>query len=299
MNDQAEAVEEQDIQARMAALLESEEDAPDDVVDEADEPVEEAEETEETEEPAEEELEITWNGESKVLKKSEVVELAQKGFDYTQKTQALAEQRKAIEMQAQMLQQQAFAQSHLSAKEMEIKALDNQLEQYKQVDWQGLAQSDPMQYLTLNQTFQQLKDAKRDMVQEYQGQYQQLTLAQKQQRDAILAQEAKLMAEAIPELKGEKGASIQTELKSYLSSRGFNGNEIESIMDHRMVKVAYEAAQYAKLKAGQPQVAKKLSDAPKPLKGKPQAPNNQVKELRERAKKGDEKAMIALIERTL
>lgn len=52
------------------------------------------------------EFEIKVNGEVKKVKQSELVELAQKGADYTRKTQELADQRRQLEL---LLQQQAGA----------------------------------------------------------------------------------------------------------------------------------------------------------------------------------------------
>jgi hypothetical protein len=298
MIEQAEALEDSDVQDRIAALLESEEDNPEEEVRQDED--QETDETAETIEEAEEEtLELTWNGETKALKKSEVVELAQKGYDYTTKTQQLAEQRKTLEAQAQQFQHQVAIQTQLADKFAEIKALDNQLAQYRAVDWQSLAQSDPMQYLSLNQTYSALKEQKNEMVVEYQRNAQQLTQAQQAQREQVLAREARLMQEAIPELRGEKAQQTQAELRSYLASTGFNDDEIGSIMDHRMIKVAVDAMKFAKLKSAQPEVKKRMAEAPKVVKGKQPAPNNAVRELRERAKRGDEKAIVALIERTL
>ena len=73
----------------------------------------EAEATQETETNAEltpEEFTIRWNGEERKLSKAELIEQAQKGFDYTQKTQEVAEQRKAHEAERQAFEQQRALQ---------------------------------------------------------------------------------------------------------------------------------------------------------------------------------------------
>ncbi len=53
-------------------------------------------EVEEEPEEKQEKVKIKWNGQELELTEEEVRELAQKGFDYTQKTQMLAEEKKAI-----------------------------------------------------------------------------------------------------------------------------------------------------------------------------------------------------------
>lgn len=306
MNDQAQAVDDESIAEQMAAYLEAEEANPEMTEQAEEETSQEAEAETETEEGEQEPetvedevLEIQWNGEAKTLKKSEVVELAQKGYDYTAKTQQLAEQRKTLEAQADMLKQQAIAQQFLSDKVAEVKALDQQLAQYKQVNWQDLAQNDPMQYLTLNQQFQQLKDAKNEKVGEYQQLAHQLTQAQQAHQQKQIEAEVRLLTEAVPEFKGEKAQQTKAELESYLASRGFSSDDVAKIVDHRILRMAYEAAQYAKIKSAQPAVTKRMAEAPKVVKGKQPAPNNAVRELKDRAKRGDEKAIVALIERGL
>ena len=73
---------------------ESEGDAPEEAEqEEAEEPGEEAEESDEDEAT----VTIKHDGKEITLKQSEALELAQKGFDYQNKTMALAEQRKALE----------------------------------------------------------------------------------------------------------------------------------------------------------------------------------------------------------
>ena len=59
------------------------------------EPEEETEEAEEAEEPGEEpeKYSIKWQGQEQEVTQEQLLDLAQKGFDYTQKTQALAQER--------------------------------------------------------------------------------------------------------------------------------------------------------------------------------------------------------------
>ena len=302
LGDQAEAVDESSIQERMAALLEAEEANP-----EAEEPQEEqdseeqvdSEQTEETEEPEEPVIELNYNGEIKAFKKSEVVDLAQKGYDYTTKTQQLAEQRKALDEQTQLLQQSAAVLDQLSDKSVEIKAIDKQLAQYKQIDWHTLAQNDPMQYMTYNQTYQQLKEARAEAVHEYQQQANELTQANERNRQQLFEREQRLLIDAIPELRGEKAQQTREELMTFLLNEGLQKHEIDTIVNHRAFKIAFKAMKYEKLMASKPEITKRMAEAPKVIKGKQPAVNNNTKDLRDRARRGDERAIQALIEKTL
>jgi chromosome segregation ATPase len=306
MTDQAQAVD--DVHSRMMGFLGEEETLVEKEEPEEEEHVEQVEESEETkEETAEEEAEeieepteeITHNGETKVLTKSELKELAQQGFDYTQKTQALAEQRRSYEAQQQAFNVQIAIKTQLSDQVAEIKSLDNQIAQYKQVDWAQLAESDPQQYLKLNHAYRDLKETREAKTQEYQTQANQLTQAQAQSMEQIKQAEAKLLQQKVPELYGPKAAETTEALSRFLSQEGFSDHEIGNILDHRMVSVAWKAAQYDKLKAAKPQVNKRVAEVPKVVKGKQpsNAKADEGKALRDKLRSsGDQNLAAKLIE---
>lgn len=308
MSDQAQAVD--DPHARMMGILEAEETPSDEdepaLQAEGEEPeeLEASEETDEAEEEAEEEATevITHNGEEKVLTKSALKELAQQGFDYTQKTQALADQRRAVEAREQVLQTQVAIHTQLSDVVAEVKSLDSQIAQYKQVNWSDLAEQDPVQYLKLNQTYRDLKEARDEKAQEYNQQAQHLSQVQAQNREQALQAEAKLLAQKVPEFAGPKASEVKAQLASFLTAEGFSPAEVGSIMDHRMVSVAWKAAQYDKLKAAKPEINKRVAEAPKLVKGK-QPVNQQTsasRDLREKLRRtGDSETAAKLIEQML
>jgi hypothetical protein len=299
-DDRATEAVEENLQERMASLLEAEEteNDQDDVVntpEDAEESLEVA--AEETEEP--EYVTLKWGEQEKQVTKDEFKNLAEQGYNYTQKMQSIAEKERIVIAQTEMLQVQSQAAEFLSGAIADLKNVDNQIAQYKQVDWQSLAQSDPMQYLTLNQTYQHLKDQRQEIIGEYQQQLGKFEQVKTQRQQEILQREANLLAEVIPEFRGEKGVQAKQEIASYLSSIGFNHDEIGSIMDHRMVRVAYEAAKYASLKKSQPDIKKRAAEAPRVIKGQRQSNDSDVTRLKQLAKRGDERAIAALIERTL
>ena len=306
MTDQAQAVE--DVHSRMMGILgeeetlvEQEEPQEEEVVTQEAEAEENPEEITE-EEPEEATEEITHNGETKALTKSELKELAQQGFDYTQKTQQLAEQRRSYEAQQQALQVNIAIHTQLSDQVSEIKSLDNQIAQYKQVDWAQLAESDPQQYLKLNHAYRDLKETREEKTREYQRQANELSQAQAQSMEQILQAEAKLLQSKIPEITGPKGAEIKAAVSEFLKNEGFSPNEIGGLMDHRMVSVAWKAAQYDKIKAAKPQVNKRMAEVPKVVKGKQptNAKADEGKALRDKLRStGDQNLAAKLIERML
>lgn len=302
MTDQALDAVESDPLERMIGILD-EEDAPPPEESANEEAEAEEEGTEETEEkaPEAEELEvIVHNGEEKQLTKAELKELAQQGFDYTQKTQQLAEQRRYVEQQARYVQQQAQFSAQFTDQIAQVKAAESQLAQWKSVNWTELAQSDPMQYLSLHHQYQEAKEAHQTQLQtlnQLQQQAQQTAAEQQAQR---LAQEAQAMRQAIPEWKDQARATAEmAELKQFLARTGFGEQEIDSVADHRQVAIARKAMLYDKLMA---QGKQKVAAAPPPTAkpGSTAKPNTDGKKLRDELRRtGKADYAAKLIERML
>lgn len=275
MNEQAQALNAEEAMLNYLTAEEGEqevieeEDAPAEVVDEESETEEQAEEDETSDEDAEpeEDEEIVWNGEVKKVSKSELKELAQKGFDYTAKTQTLAEERRILAIERQTLQAQAQIQEKALDIVGEVKSIDRQLAAYKNVDWNALAENDPVEYLKHNHAYRELKDVRESKVQEFQSMqaYEQQQAAQFSQER--LAHESKKLAERIPEFRDpQKAGAAKAKMVGYLEQRGFNSAEIDTIVDSRMVEVIYDALRYKALNDTKPAVKKRIEAAPKSLK---------------------------------
>src|SRR5678816_2788109 len=65
--------------------------------------------------PADESVEIEWNGQKHQLTRDELIKQAQQGFDYTQKTMALAETAKQVHERLQRVAAIEQVQPHLQA----------------------------------------------------------------------------------------------------------------------------------------------------------------------------------------
>jgi hypothetical protein len=268
LDDQAEAI---DLQERLTNILEAEdaltdEEEIEEEVEESEESEEDSEEEEKTEEEEAEES-LIWNGEEKKVTKTELKELAQKGFDYTAKTQVLAEERRILAIERQTLQAQTQIQEKALDIVGEVKAIDRQLQNYQNVDWTALAEQDPVEYLKHNHAFRELKETRQAKVQEFQGiqQYEKQMVSQFSQER--LVNEAKRLAEKIPEFRDAKKASeTKASMVGYLEQRGFNQAEIDNIVDSRMVEVIYDALRYKGLSDTKPAMKKRIEAAPKSVK---------------------------------
>lgn len=98
--------------------------------------------------------------------------------DYTQKTQALAEQRRQFEAQSaeQQRQQQEYVQDYAK-----VVAIDDQLAAYNQLDWQELIANDPQQAMIYQQQQRTLESQRAQAIQ---------AVTQKQQQFALNEQQA-------------------------------------------------------------------------------------------------------------
>lgn len=220
-------------------------------------------EPEEQEEAEPEYVEITYKGKPVKLTADEVIENAQKGFDYTQKTMEIAEQRKAVEAQAQMLQQQYQIQQSNLQSYAQLMSMDSQIGQYQEVNWDAWVDSDPIEAQKGWQKYQMLQNRRNEMAQQLTQNQQRL---EHEQTVNLQRQLATASEQLQREIKGW-GRDLANELKTTgVSSYGFSEAEMNAVFDPRMVKVLHDAYQWQKLQTSKPQTLKKVTEAPKAAK---------------------------------
>ena len=264
----------------------AEEEATDDAPDDQ---AEEAEQSEEDEVPAI--LKLKVNGEEVEKPLDEVVALAQQGLDYTQKTQQVAEQRKELEAYAESIkaQEQAFQEQMqlnnvLIEDVAKITALDQQLNQYANVNWQQLSDSDFVEAQKLFFTYNQLQQERSALVSQFEAKKQQVVQKQTQLMAEKIAKGKEILAKEIPNWSPETNQALLSTGKDY----GFSDAELNSIVDPRHVKVLHDAMQWRKLQQNST-VKKKVSSA-KPVvrpgaKDTKAEANSNVRQLRDSLRK--------------
>jgi len=283
---------------------------------EATEEVESEEATEDPDDQAEEEeqsedevpalLKLKVNGEDVEKPLDEVVALAQQGLDYTQKTQQVAEQRKELEAYAQQiqLQEQAFQEQMqlnnvLIEDVAKITSLDQQLNQYANVNWQQLSDNDFVEAQKLFFTYNQLQQERSTLVSQFEAKKQQVAQSQAQLMAEKIAKGKEVLAKEIPNWSPETNQALLSTGKDY----GFSDAELNAIVDPRHVKVLHDAMQWRKLQQNSV-VKKKVSNA-KPVvkpgsKDTKAEANSNHRNLREQLRKtGKSDAATKLIENML
>ena len=78
--------------------------------------------------------------------------------DYTQKTQTLAEQRKALEAERQAVTWEAETKAELFNEEAQLLTVRQRLEQFQGINWAALAQQDMQQHAVMQAEYTQLRD---------------------------------------------------------------------------------------------------------------------------------------------
>lgn len=181
--------------------------------------------------------------------------------DYTQKTQAVAEQRRAIEAQAQEVQRQAQAHQQYIAEYAEAYALDNQLQQFGQINWAELIESDPVQAMKLDRQMRDLQQRRDSVV---------ASVTQKQQQQALHMQQetAKRLQEGRAVLEREISGwspDLAKQLNTYGQEYGFAPEELAHVSDPRQIKVLHKAWQFDQLMKKQATQKEKPKPQEKPL----------------------------------
>ena len=210
-------------------------------------------------------------GEEVEVELDELINGYQRSKDYTQKSQALAEQRKAIEAERGHLEQvkqerQAYAQK--------LQALDSFLsQQNKGEDLEVLKETDPIGYAVKVAEQSQREKQLAVVRAEQQRIAQQQQAEQQQTLQNHLKSESEKLASVIPELATPKGDAIRKEIREYAKSVGWSDQELSSVYDHRAVLTLYKAMKFEQLQKGKPETLKKVQQAPRMLKPGTSAPN--------------------------
>ncbi len=209
------------------------------------------------------EFEIVHNGTQHKLSRADTIKLAQQGFDYTQKTQAVAESYKAAQAALQRVQEVEQMVPQVAHELAMVKAYESQLHQYQNVDWVRLATEDPLEYPKHRAQYDQL-------VQGYQAanhQFQQKTGQVQQAREALTRQRAEQerpkLLERIPTWsKPEVYQAEATKLSGWLVKQGADPAEVAALSDSLAVSIAYKAMKYDQLVSDKAAKSKQLRAAP-------------------------------------
>ena len=206
---------------------------------------------------------VKLDGQTKNVPLSDVIKSFQQEADYTRKTQALADQKRAWEGE-QTQQRQVYQQQLQSAQQLLNVAHSQALHEYQGMDWNKLYAEDPARFAAENQRFQM----RVGQIQQYLGQAQneQQRLAQVQQQELatkILPAEREQLLSARPEWRDDNQfQAARTQMMGAAHKLGFSDAELSQVYDHRYLIALDLASRYLSLQAQAPDAVKRVRTAP-------------------------------------
>lgn len=225
-------------------------------------------------------------GEEKEVTLDELIKSYQLGTDYTKKSQAVAEERKAVEAEKARIEEARYLRDQYAERLQVIEQMLNQQPETENLEY--LKETDPIGYAV---KVAELSQREKQLAQ-VQAERQRIAQQQEQERQEQLGQviqaEARKLAEAIPEYADpQKGEVARRELREFGQKLGFTEQELAGIYDSRQVLTLWKAMQYDKLQSAKPGITKKVNEAPKVMKSgvsQPRDGNDELKKLKAKAR---------------
>jgi hypothetical protein len=277
-------IEDSSLEDRIAEKMFGSSEEPEEVTEE------EQPESEAVEQPAEPELvEVDFSGKQYKLP-PELKDALMAQSDYTRKTQEIAEQRRMLDQQVMLQQQEAQFNQAVAPEIDHLKQLDLQLAQYKKLDW------NQMDFETMTRTrleMDRVKDAREEInssIQNKKGQFEQY-------RKKMISEATQKGNEYLKKHIQNWGPDVAQDLTQYGIKEGYSDVELGSLTDPRIIKTLWKARQWDQLQSqkGTVKRAEKVAPVIKPgASNKAQVQNDDAsyrKALRS-AKTSSDKARI-------
>lgn len=244
-----------------------------DGADEADEP-DPDEEGEPVEEGEVQTFKVKVDGEEQEVTLDELLRGYSRTADYTRKTQATAEQRKALDAEVAQTRDARSRYTQL------ITALEQTLEgtEAPKVDWDRLRRENPAEFAAQWAEHQQ-RDANLQAVRAERARLEEEVQTERQrQLTALLEDERTKLVEAIPEWKEpETAAKEKKALADYAKHAfGFNDQELAQVVDHRVMLLLRKAHQFDQMAVGSQKQLEQKKKAAKVLQPGPRDANPRV-----------------------
>lgn len=219
-----------------------------------------------SDEQIEEDEEVEIGGKKIAMPKSIAAEVkagTMRQADYTQKTQAVAEERRTVEAERERVRQEAAQQQQYIKEVAKVHALDDQLEQYKALDWMALSKDDPVGVQQLQIQYQMLQQQRNEAAQ---------AVTQKQHEHALAEQQnlAKQVQEADAYFKREiSGWSEErsTRLQQFAIEQGLPAGKLAlmAVQNPALAKVLHKAELFDQLEKKQAMKPRAPAAPPAPV----------------------------------
>jgi len=223
-----------------------------------------------------------------------------------QRTQEIAEQRKAFESEREAIQ--AKDRQYVDGLQSMLFMVAPEAEAFAKVtpeQWQQLSAENPAEYVRLRAARDALSEKVGRVRAEIQRVADEQTQAQQKRMQEHLADQKAKLVEKVPEFAdAEKAKTLTADLNAYLADVGFSPEEVGQAADHRIIMVARDAMLWRKAEAARKVAETKIATPPVPHVQRPgaaQAGENGKDRMlrdarRELARTGSDRAAAKLIE---
>lgn len=227
---------------------------------EVEEETEESEVETEDEEEGEEVEELYYtvkiNGEEYEVTLDELQSGYQRQKDYTKKTQDLSEQRKSLEEKSAELDK--AHEDFISQAQLANELLNRDLEKFKSVDWEGLKENDPTQYVQKQIEMNEIRQRQTELKQAAQQVYEHNLRAQQEQLAQHVEAQRKETLKLFPDWKDEAAAvEGQRKIVEYAKSVGYTDQELSAIVNAKDLYMLDKARQFDAIQTTKEKVVKK------------------------------------------
>lgn len=208
--------------------------------------------------------------------------------DYTRKTQAVAEQKRALQSEAERIQAERaqYAQRLRAFEQAIVQTMPE-----KEPNWDALKKANPQQYAAEWADYSRKQGQLQQIYAEQQKTQHEMIAAQnKRQAEMVAAEQEKLLS-VVPEWRDPDVAREEvTDLVQFaMDSYGYTPEEIQQTYDHRAMLIMRDAKRYRDMKAGNKDVRKNKRAKTKTLKPGSSAtkkrPNSKTKRVKKSAER--------------
>lgn len=183
--------------------------------------------------------------------------------DYRRKTTELARQREQLQTEISKGLEQERAQYLQNLEVVKNAFLKSLAPEFESVDLNKLADEDPAQYVKVTNRLGQVQKIWQAIQEEQAKVTQQLQAEHQQAMQKAVIEARETLQKAIPTWSDELYENV---LKTTVDSYGFKPEEVNVVVDPRIIRLMHDAAEYRKLKGQSSIVQKKVAQAPKVVK---------------------------------
>jgi len=176
---------------------------------------------------------VKLDGEEFEITTEEALAGYQRQQDYTKKTQAIADQKKAVQAE----QEQAQKERLQYQQQLEQVLQQQKASQPQEPDWDQLYDADPLEWVKQKENFRSQKEKNLELQQQHYYMQQQQQVENENQMRTHLTEQHEALLEAIPEWQDQKVMQAEkAQIREYAKTIGYSDSEISQVHDQRAVR---------------------------------------------------------------